>query len=1047
MSLTPVRFELGDADINLEAPASPQSIGLALLNNQPFPDDAFVDGAITLGKIKASASKEIELSGIKFSANASGLAGFGVYRSNRKLLGELKREGLDEPLIQRLEFPHEETRNLFALRWGYGVGGSMSGKVAFTPGVSFGIDGQREGLYAVIRSFERNTNALDSVKATINSWRMPRQVNSLDEIKPGTWLISEADGSLKLSVGVEYGYKFDWIRESLKIGGLSGDFGLKIEMGVKAALGFEASGRYALVLAREDDSPKLRLQIFRLKKQGWSFAFDASLISQIEQDLIPDNFDDFVKSVFNVQGLQVLHDIGRQFDKWTNPANNLRDLLGETLVNQAKELARAVTGFDPDTQIDLVIGKLLRLIELWRELPHEVASLIYGLVKQAVPLDDLRSFLEQVRDLADPTLTQWRELATTISDKLRQVNFHNLPIGKWLSAVAKENIMALLDKIEAGNLEIIKRIHQLANRTLALLDPAETEQTLRRLQEWIENKLGLDRIFGVINEAQFSQMDAWLKKRLSDFLGEVINFDKLEEIKRAINALRDNARKFYEAGYEVLMDKYELEFHFSFQKTTTKNALLDITFEFNHENAAATWTHLQKAINGDFHDLLKKEPHELPGVTLNKAVLTHGIKRNTHLDVGLPYFKRSRDHIQESLAEGEVVQTAKGKMWVFNLRAFDAVKKKNSLSKLSIAMQFTTDTGIRKFSDPESTYSYRLLLTKRKADREYMEEKFKSLAEEYLFSQFSGEGKKPFSTYLSDLDSTLNALDIGGNGEFGNVLGSFALSYPETVLMGWKNAPQNKKDRIYRQISLRVQNWLRRFIPLCDLDELDRYEENRLTYPLLVYSALPLFNKIDGHGNVVQTNEEFYDFDFNNNEVRQKVFQIHCNTKLKTTILPRVRAVLSSKPGTRELYRDDKIDEMFRLMPMQSEFAFEMLVSREKAIIRDIVKSGVDFAEFQASNNLDEALKKLAEFGMTISDAFNSNIGGRFGGSKLRPLGSLLFVEVAKVFDENLDGIQPNVMLELLFLNNNSGFDMSKFLEGTRPKREQIALEQRIVNV
>lgn len=1047
MNLESIRFELGNADINLESLASPPSADIALVNNQPFPDDAFVDGAIPLGAIKISASRDIILNGIRFSGAASNFAGFGVYRSNLNLLSALKIDNLDELIIKQLDFPDEDTRNLFVLRWGYELGAAASGKIAFAPGVSFGVDGRREGFFSVIRSFDRNANALDALKSTVNSWRAPRQINSLDDIKPGTWLIAEAEGALKLSLGVEYGCKFDWIRESLKPGELNGDFGLKIEMGVKTTLGFEASGRYALVIARESEAKKLRLQIFRLKKRGWSFSFDSGLAAQIEQEPVPDNFDDFIKSVFNIQGLQVLHDIGREFDKWSNPANNLRDLLGETLINQAKDLAQFATGLEPNAQIDAVIAKLRRLIGIWRALPHETASLIYSLVRQDVPLESLRAFLERIRDLSDPDLKLWQDLANAVADELRAVNFYNLPVGKWLSALANENILDLLDKIEAGNLNAIKTLHQAANNTLALLDSGETEQSFRRLQEWIEDKLGLDKIFAVTNQAKFAEMNLWLKKRLSDFEGETIDFEKLEKIKQAAEALRANIPKFYRAGFKALTEDYEFEFHSSLQKASTKTALLDLTFDFNHATAPETWTLWRNAVNGDFRDLLIKEPPQLPDVTINKAILTHGIKRSTHLAVGLPYFKSARDHIQESLASGEIIQTENGKIWVFNLEAADAVKKKNSLGKLSIAVRLAIETGVRKFSEPGFSYSYRFLLAKRQADREYMEEKIRTLAEKYLSSQFSGEDKKNFPTYLSDLDLALNDVGISGTDNFGDVLASFSVSYPETILMAWENAPPDKKNRIYRDVSVRVQEWLRRFVPLCDLDELELYKEIRLTYPLLVYSALPLFNKIDRNGNVVTADAEFYDFDFHNDETRQKVFQIHCRAKLKEMILPRVRAVLSSKPGTQELYRDEKIDEMFRLSSMQSEFAFEMLVSREKAIVEEIVESGVDYAAFRAADNSDRALKKLAEFGTTLSDAFNSNIGGRFGGSKLRPLGSLLFVETALAFKENTNHNAPKAMLELIFLKNNSGFDVSQFLEETRPKRGQIALEQRIVGI
>src|SRR5262245_30292063 len=146
--LQPIRFEAANVDITLTPPNSILSISQALLGNQPFPDGAFQDEAIPLGAIKAAASKEIKLDKVKFRADGSAFSSFGVYRSCRKLFDALKAEGLDEPMVSRLDIPDLGTKNLFALRWGYDATGAVSGAVAFGPSISFGASGRREGLYA-----------------------------------------------------------------------------------------------------------------------------------------------------------------------------------------------------------------------------------------------------------------------------------------------------------------------------------------------------------------------------------------------------------------------------------------------------------------------------------------------------------------------------------------------------------------------------------------------------------------------------------------------------------------------------------------------------------------------------------------------------------------------------------------------------------------------------------------------------------------------------------------------------------------------------------
>ena len=57
------------------------------------------------------------------------------------------------------------------------------------------------------------------------------------------------------------------VREA-QLAGLAGDIGLKIDAAATATFGFEVSGRYAIVLSRESTDPRLRLQMFKLSRQG-----------------------------------------------------------------------------------------------------------------------------------------------------------------------------------------------------------------------------------------------------------------------------------------------------------------------------------------------------------------------------------------------------------------------------------------------------------------------------------------------------------------------------------------------------------------------------------------------------------------------------------------------------------------------------------------------------------------------------------------------------------------------------------------------------------
>lgn len=1048
MAINPIQFKPGGVDITLTPPASPQAIGLALAGNEPFPDTAFADGAIALGSIGASASKDFKLDKVKFKAGGSAFAGFGVYRSGAKLLAALRAEGLDDPMIDDSLFPDDATKNFYALSWGYGVDGSVnaSGAVALGVGVSFGASGKGERLYSLVRSLDRGAKSLDAITETVKSWKMPRQVSAPEDLSPGTWLIAETDGSFSLNLGLEYGYNYSWARKALNLSGLNGDFGFKIDMGIQAQLGFNASGRYATVVSRDTDRREIRLRVYRMKQRGWSFAFDASVSGQVEQNIIPNNFEEFVKGIFNVNGQQVLKDISDTFDKWTSPNNKLKDLLGAELVDEAFNLAKQVTGKDPATEIDAAIGILKDAVARWRDLPHELTSVIYGFLRDKLPLDELRDFLKKVREEADP-----KKLADAIEERLRGPFFETV-VGKWLTAAADKGITTLLANIEDERARLV----ELADKTIKLLDGSTVEETLKKLQGEIETRLGLDKILAIVDDASFNSLDKWLKKRLSDFLGETIVLKKAQAIVDAINRLRDDnvAKRFYEKGFKALTEKYTAEFHYSYQKATTRTALIDVTFNFDDADASAG-KQLKKALQGDFGDILSAQ---VSGVKLNKGVLTHGMSRRTHVEVNLPFFKSVTDQITESLAKGEAVDTGDGRLWVFNLQASDTVSKRHALSKLAITLQFTRKPGLRQFGGEEFTYSSTLRLTHRRARKEFIEDKLGLLADEYLASEFKALGKGPFSEYLTTLDKLLDERGVTGDNNFGDLLIGFDVSLPGTAFAAWKQAPADKNHVVYVMMSRRVQRLLRRLVPLCYIDDRDKYAKRQSMYPLLVYSALPPINRVKfapNSGKLTQDTQSVYEWNVREEATRSALLHFPNAApipaeSLRTDILPRARAEMGDIDA-QKFYTDKMIDNMLNLVGTennkQARTNFEILVQAEADIINGIRDAAVKFGQALDAKDMEKAVTGLDEFGAKFVETFNSKLGGVYGTTSSRALGAIVFTEATAFFDMNVAKTKPTAMLELISLPEDSGFDLGTYLTGERPDkdRNRVALEERII--
>ncbi len=1005
---------------------------LVLIPNQRFPENAFTDGEISVSSITASTKKKFTLGNdaksVEFSAGGKGFAALGIYQKPEKLLNALKREGLSEPMANLLHLKIADDENLLALRWGYGFDASVKGKVALAPlvpglSLSFGASGQTTGMSVLLHSQKRTDSVADSIKGTLQSWRVPRQIKSIENLKPKTTVLYETMGKLGVSLGVEYGYDFSWARKDIDYGILSGDLSLKIEMAIKAQFGFSATGLYALALSRESDDEKIRVQVFRLKQKDWSFAFDGAIGSQFDKVPLPVNIDDFIKGVFNLNGSQIFKD----FEKFLDPDAKLEDLISAELVGYARDLVKQVTGIDPITAADQAITKFKELIAKWHELPHEITAVIYGFLNKAVNLTGLKNFLAKIVEFAaDPN-----KIVAEITKHL-QGDFFNSPIGKWLTTFSQQGIISLLANIETEREKLV----ELAEKTLVLLDGSTVEEMLKELQTWIDEKLHLDKITAI-------DADNWLKKRLADFLGkQTIVMDELNKIKNAINKVRGKAAEFYKKGYEALLAKYTFEVHYAFHRSTHKDALIDITLDFSGANLESAKTCLAEVLDGNFARLLSEK---ISCLTINKAVFTHEIKRTTHLDVGIPYFKAFVDHINEASAGAELVEQDGDRLWVFNLEAFDMVKKRRSLSKLSIEAELTESAELRKFSKESYKTSYKFQYGKRGAKREYLKTRYKLAVDEYLRPAVPS-----YTEYLDELDRHLDSFGLIGSNKFGNILTSLEVSMPGKVISAWKKLPPEPDDNFYRQMSFVVQRRLRQWIPVAYIQDEDKYDDIEDIYPLLVYMSLPMFAKRMKVEDIPKDiNNWVYYWDYDNDSVQSQVFETHCRTKLLSEILPKIR-----EATTNSAYDNSRIEKI--RASVFSSSRFETLCGLEKNIVKSIAKTTKALLDFIKTpvEEPEKRIKALAEFGKEFTDTFNDDLGHIDYTPKgaLRPLGLILIRDIAKLLDPSLGDVGFSVMLEMLVLKTNitnNAFNdaKTKYFAGEPPKVEETILQQRMVNV
>jgi hypothetical protein len=853
-------------------------------------------------------------------------------------------------------------------------------------------------------------------------------------------LIAETNASIALSLGIQYGYNFSWVREAVSLGGLTGDIGLKVAVGVMASLGFDASGRYALAISREKDKPNvIKFRVFKLKRKGWSFAFSANVSAQFNPgSLTPANLKDFIKGVFNIQGLQVIKD----FERWTSPDNTIADLLGADLVTYAEAFLGKVTGIDPKAAFKDAQDRFQSFITKWHALPHEVTSALYFILRdQSGDLNTLKSFLQNVVNNATP-----EAIAQEIGNQLGKVDFFTTAIGKWLSAAASHGIVSLLN----SNTEL-QNVHDLAQKSLAILDGSTVENILTELQKWIEEKLGLDKVIAAADKINFNKIDAWLKARLSGFLGKVPVLEELEKIKTAINTIEKKAQDFYAKGIEALKRKYTAEFSATYKKATTDTALLDAEFDFGANPGDPTISgYLRDALDGNFNEFTLQQ---LPGVHLNLATLTHEVKRNTHIEINLPFKSVVMDHINTALAEVSAVDTADGRLLMYDLDAKDVVSRRNRRdSQLAVGLHFSENAAIRKFSQETYSYDYSLHLVQRNMKQQFLRYQFKNLVLPYFRSEFEGPGKQSFDTYVSDLDKAAESEHPGTN-NLGNALLSLNVGLPASVLAAWKNAPIPKHDQAYMRLSLHLQSQLKKIIPLCYFQDAAKYEDLKAVIPLLVYSSIPPLNHCTYSNGQLQLNDgKGVYWDWEDEDVRSAIINYNVTDSNLRSRLASIREVLSAIPELQDkvqFYQDSEAKKM-RQQAVEDSFVKTLLSNLlfvEAEVISGARDAGIAFAKFFGEPKPDKALKLLSDFGSNLTDTFNSKISSVYQGNSVRALGTMVFIEAARALNQNLGAIESTAMLDLIILSQKSQFVPEQFLQNQWPSSKDIFLAQRLINV
>jgi hypothetical protein len=93
-----------------------------------------------------------------------------------------------------------------------------------------------------------------------------------------------------------------------------------------------------------------------------------------------------------------------------------------------------------------------------------------------------------------------------------------------------------------------------------------------------------------------------------------------------------------------------------------------------------------------------------------------------------------------------------------------------------------------------------------------------------------------------------------------------------------------------------------------------------------------------------------------------------------------------------------------------------------------------------------QAIVRFAEYGAHLTETFNKSLSV-YGNESLRTLNSMLMVEASRAIDLGFAATPVTAMATLLVLSKQHKFQLSDYLNGDLPPREEVAVAQTLTNL
>jgi hypothetical protein len=645
-----------------------------------------------------------------------------------------------------------------------------------------------------------------------------------------------------------------------------------------------------------------------------------------------------------------------------------------------------------------------------------------------------------VRSLAVKLATAGEQkLKEMLESELSRVDSFHTPVGRVLESVAdRGGVLGLLQKPIAD-------VQKIGQQIAAVVDGSAVEGALLNFQAHLESELQVAAATKAATETEFATLDPLLKNKLAAFLGvDTLALKDLDKVRQAVGLLLEKRQDYYEKALVALQNEYTGELTAAYQSSSTRQALVDATFDFG-QDAANVARIFQDAVQGRF-DTLFTVPH--PQISIGTATLSHGITRHARVDVTLPFLKAFESHL--NIATAKV--TARDGGVLFSLQSSDTVASNQRRSILSLAVNISADrpgAAAVRVHDAGIETNYTLLFAKRRM----------RIAD--VRSQIAPAVRTYFASKIPDVDAFLAFVDQRTEAAIPNgpnLLGDGLISLQVTLSAqaaaragrAWLSLPADHRAPVYQTLSKAIQESLKRHIHDARFTTAESYAvlgstELVLAYCALAPTAAPARSAAD------------LPYWESTDPARQRELLASPETIARMqALLTRAQEVLNGDHMAQFLRPEDAATILRsasnilqnRMNPVHA--IFDGLLFAEAQVVKHAFDAGVKIGAFSAAAgaSASDAVDALAVFGSKLTEAFNADVTSILGPG-IRALGTQVFLDAAAAIAPATapDLKATNALLSLEFLKAGAVFDGDALLLAGEVNEASRAVADRVVQV